>query len=124
MIIITPGISRDATGGCRGGRVGRNLWRIYGRYARRYRICSRYGCPYRLSLKIIERENYHRFRFRQNLLRIASLFCTAREVTQFPALAAVQPLAKLRSVFRSIRPRKAAKVKSQLPCQRYNLGTD
>ena len=94
------------------------------RHARRYRIWSRYGCPYSLSLKIIERENYHRFRFRQNLLRIASLFCVAREVIHFPALAAIEPIAKLRSVFRSIRPRKAAKIKSQLPCQRYNLGTD
>src|SRR5438477_8966504 len=89
MIIITPGISRDATdSGARAGRavawrtrLGRYVFGIYGRHIRR---CS-------VPLKIIERENNHCFRSRQDPLRIASLFGIAREVIHFTALAAIQP---------------------------------
>src|SRR5437870_2942648 len=102
VIIITPGISRDATSLSSGRHTRLDM----------------------SSLKIIKRENNHRFRFRQNLLRIASLLCITCEVIHLAALAAIQPFPKLHRMFRSIGPRKAAKIKSQLPCQRYNLGTD
>ena len=119
MVVIAPGITRNSPGSCSGSRVGCNL---FGGNARRRHAC-RYRVGFACALKIIQRENDHRFRVRQYLSRIAPPLGVARQVVHFTGIAAIEPGSKLRDVLRRFCPRETAKTKSELARQCDNLGT-